>query len=71
MTRWPRAFALFCYEFAVGDTPELAIGVGLVIVATWALAGKHSPLGFWFIQAAVTLLLAVSLWRGAVTKART
>jgi hypothetical protein len=69
MSRWPRAVAAFGYEFVVGETPELAIGVALLIVAAWALARSRSPIGFWFIPAAVTLLLVLSLWRGAA-KAR-
>ena len=32
MSRWPAAVGRFGYEFLIGDTPELAAGVALVIV---------------------------------------
>jgi hypothetical protein len=63
--RWPEAFGRFCYEFVVGETPELAIGVALVIVGAWALTRAIGGSTFWFIPVAVIVLLTVSLWRGA------
>jgi hypothetical protein len=65
VSRWPAAFGRFCYEFVVGDTPELAVGVPLVIVGGWALARTLGAAAFWFIPLAVITLLGVSLWRGA------
>jgi hypothetical protein len=65
VSRWPAAFGRFCYEFVVGDTPELAVGVALVIVGGWALARALGAGAFWFIPLAVITLLGVSLWRGA------
>ena len=64
MIRWPMAFGRFCYDFVVGDTPELAIGVVLVIVGSWALTRAIGPGGFWLLPVGVAALLAASLWRG-------
>lgn len=52
------------YEFVVGDTPELAVGVALVVVGAWALSRSLGSGSFWFIPLAVITLLAVTLWRG-------
>lgn len=65
MSRWPAAFARFCYEFVVGDTPELAVGVALIMVCVWALVRAGGATSFWVIPLAVTALLALSLWRRA------
>jgi hypothetical protein len=67
MMRWPTSFGRFCYEFVIGDTPELAIGVALVIVGSWVLSRAVGPAAFWFIPLAVIGLMIVSLWRGAST----
>jgi hypothetical protein len=64
VTQWPAAFGRFCYEFAVGDTPEFTIGVAVVIVGAWALGRVLGPATFWFIPAAVIVLLGLSLWHG-------
>jgi hypothetical protein len=58
------AFGKFCYEFVVGDTPELAIGVAIIIAGGWALTRAIGAPSFWFIPVAVATLLAVTLWRG-------
>jgi hypothetical protein len=63
LTRWPVAVGRFCYEFVVGDTPELAAGVALVVVGSWALSRSIGAPSFWFIPVAVVALLTVSLWR--------
>ena len=43
--RWLSAFGRFWWEFIVGDTPELAVGVALVVVAAWGLAAARVPIG--------------------------
>ena len=65
MTKWPAAFATFWYQFLVGDTPELAIGVALIVGASWALSRTVGAAPFWFGPVAVVALLSVSLRRGA------
>ncbi|MGA8208068.1 MAG: hypothetical protein WB801_05575 [Candidatus Dormiibacterota bacterium] len=64
MSQWPAAFGRFWYEFLVGDTPELALGVALIVGASWALSRVVGAAPFWFGPAAVVALLAVSLRRG-------
>ncbi|MGH7641862.1 MAG: hypothetical protein ACRENX_02415 [Candidatus Dormibacteria bacterium] len=65
MSGWPKTFGKFGYEFAVGDTPELAVGVAVIIVCAWALARSVGPTVFWVIPVAVVALMGLSLWRGA------
>ena len=55
-------FLLFWYDFIVGDDWAIAAGV----VAGLALTGLLAQRGvdaWWLMPLAVTLLLAVSLWR--------
>ena len=58
------AFGRFWWEFIVGDTPELAVGVALVVVAAWGLAAASVPIGAALIPVALLLLLTASVWRG-------
>ena len=58
------AFGRFWWEFIVGDTPELAVGVALVVVAAWALAAASVPIGAALLPVALLLLLTASVWRG-------
>ncbi len=59
-----RAFGRFWWEFLFGDTPELAVGVGLALGAGWALAAVHLALVAALLPLAVLLLLVASVWRG-------
>jgi hypothetical protein len=70
VSRWLGALGRFCYEFVVGDTPELAIGVALVIVGGWALSRALGAATFWFIPLAVAALLSLSLRRGVSGRRR-
>ncbi len=58
------AFGRFWWEFIVGDTPELALGVALVVLAAWGLAVAKVPIGAALLPVALLLLLTASLWRG-------
>jgi hypothetical protein len=58
------AFGRFWWEFIVGDTPELALGVALVVLAAWGLAAAKVPIGAALLPVALLLLLTASLWRG-------
>jgi len=60
--QWPAAFARFCYEFVVGDTPELALGVAVIIVGAWLLVRTVGPGTFWCIPLAVVVLMVATLW---------
>ena len=58
-----KAFWLFWVDFLVGDAPELAIGV-LVVLAI-AFATRGSPLlSSAAVLGGVVLLLGFSTWRG-------
>ena len=58
------AFGRFWWEFIVGDTPELAVGVALIVVAAWGLAAASVPIGAALLPVALLLLLTASVWRG-------
>ena len=58
------AFGRFWWEFIVGDTPELAVGVALVVVAAWGLVAAGVPIGAVLLPVALLLLLTASVWRG-------
>lgn len=63
--RWLRAFGAFWWDFLIGDTPELLVGV-LVIVAVVVLLVKGESLGtvtMFAFPALVVLLLVVSVYR--------
>jgi hypothetical protein len=64
MRSWMAAGGGFCYEFVVGDTPEIAAGVGVLIVLAWALSLGGGRLSVWLLPPAVAALLLGSLWRG-------
>jgi hypothetical protein len=63
-----RAFALFWYDFVIGDDWRVAVGVVAALAATAALvrAGVNA---WWLTPLVVAVLLALSL-RHAVTAAR-
>lgn len=57
-----RAFGRFWYDFIVGDDWRLAVGVGVALALTWALAARTSTNPWWLPVAAVAVLLPLSLW---------
>ncbi len=58
-----RVFGNFWWDFIVGDTPEVAIGVALVVLLAWGLSHGPSQLVYLF-PAAVMLVLIGTIWRG-------
>lgn len=58
-----RAFALFWWDFIVGDDWRIAAGVVLALALTAALAAAGVP-AWWLLPVAVLALLALSLRRG-------
>jgi hypothetical protein len=71
---WRRAlvaFGRFWWEFLVGDTPELLVGVGIVVGVVALMCLDHSlrTLAAVVLPVLVALVLAVSL-RRAVGKAK-
>jgi hypothetical protein len=68
---WPsralRAFGRFWWEFLVGDTPELFVGV-LAILGLVALVCRNQALrtvAAVLVPVAVVTLLSLSIWRAA------
>jgi hypothetical protein len=61
---WLAAAGRFCYEFVVGDTPEIAVGVGVLIILAWVLSRGGGGLSAWLLPLAVAALLLGTLWRG-------
>jgi hypothetical protein len=64
--RWIRSFGAFWWDFLVGDTPEITVGV-LVVLGSGALAvHQHAPravvIGIVPLVTAVVLSVSV-LWR--------
>ena len=58
-----KGFALFWVDFVIGDSPEIAIGV-VLILGLALLLHSSAMLAAIFIPAAVVLLLVFSLWYG-------
>lgn len=62
-----RSFALFWWDFIVGDDWRIAAGVVLALAATAVIAAASVP-AWWLLPVAVAALLAVSLWRATRTQ---
>jgi hypothetical protein len=59
------AFGHFWWEFIIGDTPEVAVGVACLIVVSWLLAHGLAIAAVVVLPLAVIALLTVSLYRGS------
>lgn len=57
-----KGFALFWYDFVVGDDWRVAVIVAAVLAGTWLLA-HHGMNWFWLLPVAVLGALALSLRR--------
>ncbi len=62
--RYLGAFGRFWWDFVVGDDWRVAAGIVVALALTWVLA-HHGANAWWLLPAAVALLLAVSVRRGA------
>jgi hypothetical protein len=62
--RYLKQFALFWYDFIVGDDWTVAVGVAVGLGLTALLAHNHVT-SWWLMPVAVAALLAASLWRVA------
>ncbi|HUY54282.1 MAG TPA: hypothetical protein VMV23_03885 [Candidatus Nanopelagicaceae bacterium] len=58
------AFGRFWWDFIIGDTPEVAAGVAVIVVAAWLLAVRVSAVAVVLMPLAVVFLLLSSTWRG-------
>jgi uncharacterized membrane protein (UPF0136 family) len=55
-------FLHFWYDFIVGDDWAIAVGV-VAALALMGLLARRGVDAWWLMPLAVTLLLAISLWR--------
>ena len=62
--RFLRSFALFWWNFIVGDDWQVAAGLAVAFALTWLLE-HYGVSAWWLLPLAVALLLAGSLWREA------
>lgn len=60
--KYLRSFALFWWNFVVGDDWRVAAGLAVALAATWALA-HHGVNAWWLLPAAVALILVESVRR--------
>ena len=67
--KWLRAFGRFWWQFLVGDTPEVAVGVLGLVGLSFALR-HHRVAAVIGIPLLCGLLLALSTWRGRRRRAR-
>ena len=58
--KWIRQFAMFWYDFIIGDDWRIAVGVVVTITGVFALA-HHGANWWWLLPFAVAVLLAVSV----------
>jgi hypothetical protein len=63
-TRWASAFGRFWWDFLVGDTPELFVGM-LIVLAVAAGLGGAGVAGWVVVPLVVIAVLAVSVALGA------
>ncbi len=67
MMRHVRAFGMFWWDFLVGDTPEIAAGVLVILGVAFALRG-HLTAGIIVVPTLVVGLLLWSVGRAAKAK---
>jgi hypothetical protein len=60
--KYLRSFALFWWNFVVGDDWRVAAGLAVALGATWALA-HHDVNAWWLLPVAVALILVESVRR--------
>ena len=60
--RWLKSFAIFCYDFVVGDDWRMALGV-IVGLALTAVLAHNSVNAWWALPIFVVLVLVISLRR--------
>jgi hypothetical protein len=63
VTRAVRAFGHFWWDFLIGDTPEVALAVGVIVGLAFLLAGQR-VVGAILLPLVATVFLFVSTYRG-------
>ena len=61
---WLATFGRFWWEFIVGDTPEIALGVAVIVIAGWLVAKSAPTAALVVVPLAIIALLVASLRRG-------
>jgi large-conductance mechanosensitive channel len=64
MTRRLRAFAMFLWDFVVGDDWRLAVGVVAGLALTAVVAGLGVT-AWWLLPVLAAAMLAASVWRAS------
>ena len=62
--RYVRSFALFWWNFVVGDDWRAALGLAVALGATYALAHEGVN-AWWLLPIGVVIVLVASVWREA------
>ena len=62
--KYIRSFALFWWDFIVGDDWRVAAGLAVAFTATWLLS-HYGISSWWVLPPSVAFLLAESVWREA------
>lgn len=60
--KYIRSFALFWWNFVVGDDWRVALGLAVALGLTYFLT-HNGVNAWWLLPVAIVLLLAGSLWR--------
>ena len=60
--RYVRSFALFWWDFVVGDDWRVALGLAVALASTWLLE-RADVSAWWLLPLAVPLVLWLSLRR--------
>ncbi len=63
LAKWVRAFGAFWWDFLVGDTPELFVGM-IVVVGSAFLVHSDRALAVALVPALAVLVLVASTIRG-------
>ncbi len=58
-----KAFALFWFDFIIGDDWRVAVGVVLALALTYGLSHATSMPTWWLLPVVVVVLLPVSIHR--------
>ena len=61
-----RRFAMFLYDFVVGDDPRIAVAVAIALGLTALIAGAGVP-AWWVLPVAVVAILGFSIHRATVS----
>jgi hypothetical protein len=68
--KWLKSFAIFCYDFVVGDEWRMALGVVVGLAVTGLLA-HNGVNAWWVLPVLVGIVLVISLRRARRKAANT